>query len=62
MTKKMTATYHATLKLRVGLHESRVEICHVFTSGGLESSAKNSTSHFFTHMYLKNLKRILQSI
>ena len=31
-----------------GLKPTRVEICHVFTRGGLESSAKNSTSCFPT--------------
>ena len=29
-------------------HDSRAEICVVFTRGGLESSAKNSTSRFPT--------------
>ena len=34
--------------LRLCLLDSRVEICRVFTRGGLESSLKNSTSHFPT--------------
>ena len=34
--------------VRLCLHDSRVEICGVFTRGGLESSAKSSTSRFPT--------------
>ena len=34
--------------MRLCSHASRVEICGVFTRGGLESSAKNLTSHFPT--------------
>ena len=34
--------------MTAGLKPTRVEISHVFTRGGLESSAKNSTSHFPT--------------
>ena len=42
------------------LNSTRVEICRVFTRGGLESSAKNSTSHFPTTRIIF-WKRILQS-
>ena len=34
--------------MTAGLNSTRVEICCVFTRGGLESSAKNSTSRFPT--------------
>ena len=41
------------IRLRLCLHDSWVEICRVFTRGGLESSAKNSTSRFPTTRTLK---------
>ena len=55
-----TLLYCWNFRLWLCLHDSRVEICRVFTRGGLESSAKNSTSRFPTTRTIF-WKRILQS-